>query len=248
MSLSYQILMPVVDGQVGVMEVVFENSGSAAINGLKLFVVHNGVPAGSEAMGSLAYLPSQPDGGYVVDSLAAGASVRRSFAVLPKDAEAGKTYSAQITASYAGSDPVVITAEIYVEARPEVYAMIGAAERLRQVMLGAYDNFKDVGRQVSKGKAMPDTQGEYGHLALQPGTFHWALGMVQNGTRLFKMQREDAIKTPAGPNVPAPPPPAPPPPAPPAAGHGPLSPAGVVAVEGLASMPASHGGGDQGAP
>jgi hypothetical protein len=149
-----------------------------------VFTVQDNGPITPDANGSLAYIPGQADGGYVVASIANNAKVERLFAIKPLDAEAGKRYSALATV---GSETQ--TFEIFVEARPEVYAAIGAAERMRQTLLGLYDDFKQTGRTVHEETALPTTDGEAANEALQPSSFQWAMSAVEMVTRTSKSQR-----------------------------------------------------------
>lgn len=190
MAITVDVVRTVVDGEMGELQVTFKNDTNAAVNGLRLSVSDNG-PVSPNALGSIGYLPSKSDGGYVVaGSVAANAEIVRTFAMKPIDAEAGKTFAANVAAEWTGGGPQTLAIQIFVEARPEVYAAIGAGERLRQAVLAAYDNFKDAGRQVHKDTALPDTKGEPASYALQPATFQWALGLIEQGTKLFKDQKK----------------------------------------------------------
>ena len=190
MALTIDMTRAVVDGEFGEIQVTFKNSTNAPVTGLRLTVVDNG-PISPNALGSLAFLPSAPDGGYAVPgTIAVNTDVKRVFAIKPIDAEAGKTYGVKTAADWSGGGHEDTVTPVFVEARAEVYAAIGASERLRELLLGAYENFKDAGRQVHKDTTLPDTQGEPVSYSLQPSTFQWALGLIEQGTKLFKDQKK----------------------------------------------------------
>jgi len=121
-----------------------------------------------------------------VGAVAAGDTVIRSFAIKPVDAEAGKTFQANAKVTWTGGNETA-TAEIFVEARPEVYAAIGAAETVRAQLLDFYNNAKQKGREVHEQTALPESKGDPTSRALQPTSFQWALQMVEMGTKLFRL-------------------------------------------------------------
>jgi hypothetical protein len=195
MSVILEITKAVVDGEFGELKLTFTNSSAGPVTGLKLSVKDNG-PVSPNALGSLVYLPAEADGGYLIPgSVAQGAQVSRLFAIKPVDAEAGKTFAAVGSATWSGGSESA-NAQVFVEARPEVYAAIGAGERMRQVLLGAYENFKAAGRAVHQETALPDTKGEPASYALQPTTFQWALGLIEQGTKAFKDQKKQTGNVP----------------------------------------------------
>ena len=196
MAITIDVTQAVTDGQFGELTITFRNDTTAAVNGATLYVSHNGVIT-PDAQGSLAYIPAKTDGGYAVPGpIAAGASVSRVFAVKPVDAEAGKTYDALVEATPQGGATQSAHQQMFVEARPEIYAAIGAAERLRQTLLNSYEDFKQTGRQVHQETALPETGGEPANEALQPSSFQWALSAIEFGTRLFQSQRGKTKVTP----------------------------------------------------
>ncbi len=184
MSTTIQVVRTVVDGAIGELTVTHVNSSGVAETGVRITVDHGGAIS-SNAAGHLAYIPGSTDGGYEVGVVAAGATVVRSFGVKPVDAEAGKTYQINASVSSAGGAESA-TAELFVEARPEVYAALGLAETVRAQALDFYTNAKQKGREVHEGTALPETKGDPTSRSLQPTTFQWALQMVELGTKLFK--------------------------------------------------------------
>jgi len=186
MATSIQILRTVVDGAMGEITVTFENKTGAPCTAVKI-TVEDGGAVSPNAEGHLGYLPASTDGGYDVGTVAVNETVVRSFAVKPVDAESGKTYQANAKVEFSGGGPETATAEIFVEARPEVYAAIGAAETLRAQFLELYNNAKQKGREIHEDTALPDTKGDPTSRALQPTSFQWALQMVELGTKVFRL-------------------------------------------------------------
>jgi hypothetical protein len=185
MAVSIEITRTVVDGAMGELTVTYQNSSAAAVNDVRI-TVEDGGAVSPNAEGHLVYLPGSTDGGYVIATVAAGDSVAKSFAVKSVDAEAGKTYQATARAALAAGDETA-SVEIFVEARPEVYAAIGAAETLRAQLLDLYNNAKQKGREIHEDTALPETKGDPASRALQPTSFQWALQMVEVGTKLFRL-------------------------------------------------------------
>jgi hypothetical protein len=146
------------------------------------------VTADPEVEGELAFLPARDDGGYHLPAVADGASARRTFAIKPVDAEAGKTYRAEGSATWGGGEQHN-RLPVKVEARPEVYAVIGAASRAREFLLDQYRECVEAGRKASN-TALPTTHGDPGSMLLDERTFQWALGLVEAGTRLAKEQAD----------------------------------------------------------
>jgi hypothetical protein len=179
-----KVLRTVVDGAIGELKVTFENKSGGKLDEVRMAVEHGG-PVSPDAAGHLAYVPGTAEGGYAVGSVAAGATVERVFAVKPIDAEAGKTYKADATVSFKGGTESA-SAELFVEARPEVYAAIGAVETLRAQFLDLYNNAKEKGREVHEHTALPETKGDPASRVLQPTSFQWALQMVEVGTKMFR--------------------------------------------------------------
>jgi hypothetical protein len=185
MTVSIEIVRTVVDGAMGEIAVTYHNTGGAAVADVRI-TVSDGGPVSANATGHLLYLPGTSDGGYLVASVAAGGSVSKSFAVKSVDAEAGKTFQANAQVSLVSGDETA-SAEIFVEARPEVYAAIGAAETLRAQLLDFYNNAKQKGREIHEDTALPESKGDPAARALQATSFQWALQMVEAGTKLFRV-------------------------------------------------------------
>ena len=184
MSTSIQIVRTVVDGAIGEVTVTFDNSGEPQRDNV-VITIEDGGPVSPNADGHLVYIPGAVEGGFAVGQVAADTIVVRSFAVKPVDAEAGKTYQATATVAFDGGQEEA-HADVFVEARPEVYAAVGAAEALRAQLLEFYNNAKEHGRAVHENTALPETKGDPTSRALQPSSFQWAMQMVELGTKMFR--------------------------------------------------------------
>lgn len=185
MSTTIQIVRTVVDGAIGELTVTYVNNAAAAQTDVNIRVDHGGAVS-PNAAGHLAYMPSFTDGGYQIGNVAAGDTIVRSFAIKSIDAEAGKTYQANATVTFGGGNESA-NAEVFVEARPEVYAVLGLAETIRAQALEFYNNAKEKGREIHDGTALPETKGDPTSRALQPTSFQWALNMVELGTKMFRV-------------------------------------------------------------
>ena len=187
MIIDAVVTRAVVDGQYGEITVT-------VVPDAKLEAVSVSATAQATDGGTVAPLALIPDSGYAVATADQGVALARLFAVKPVAAEAGKTYAVQVQLAWKGGT-LGKSVQVPVEARPEVYAAIGAVEHLRRTLLGAYESFKQVGKTVHQNTTLPDSGGEPARQALHPETFQWALSMVEMGTKLF---RESVPPTPPG--------------------------------------------------
>lgn len=184
MATTIQIVRTVVDGAIGELTITYENQSGAVANDVVIKAAHGGAITPNSA-GHLGYLPGATEGGYAVGNVAAGATVVRSFAIKPVDAEAGKTYQVDATVTFVGGNENA-SANVFVEARPEVYAAIGIADTVRAQVLELYNNAKQKGRDAHEGTSLPETRGDPTARALQPTSFQWALQMIELGTKMFR--------------------------------------------------------------
>jgi hypothetical protein len=187
MTITLNVTRTVVDSQFGEVAVQFVNSTERDLDGVSLFLTDGG-PASESAQGHLAYIPAEEQGGYQFATVAAGQTIERTFAVKPIDAEAGKQYRCVATAAW-GEQQEIASTIVDVEARPEVYASIGAAEFIREQLLNLYQTAKERGKAAHQDTALPDTKGEPATAALDTETYRWALRMVELGTKMFIDQR-----------------------------------------------------------
>ena len=182
MIIQAHVTKAVVDGQYGEVAVTFVPDDK--LEGVQVSAASKATDAGTGTAPALRFIPDNE--GYSLPAADKGVTVTRVFAIKPVGAEVGKTYVAEIRVSAKGTTTAATSFEVPVEARPEVYAALGAVEHLRRTLLGAYESFKQVGKTVHQGTVLPDTGGEPATQALHPETFQWALSVVEMGTRLFR--------------------------------------------------------------
>jgi hypothetical protein len=182
MILEAHVTKAVVDGQYGEVSVTCVTDD--ALENLQITVSTKPTDPNAPATPALGFLPDND--GYVLPAVAKATTVTRAFAIKPVAAEAGKTYVGEVQVTWKGGTPVAKTFSVPVEARPEVYAALGAVEHLRRTFLGAYESLKQVGKTVHQGTTLPDSGGEPVAQALRPETFQWALSMVEMGTQIFR--------------------------------------------------------------
>ena len=205
-KLTAEMTTPVVDGQAGVMSVTIENTDSFALKKLKVGVQ----PSGNNAPGTLfQFIPSpqQRRWSYRLKILDAGESATLPFAVIPIDAETGRTYEVEVAARWQAYDedtrsfvpqvPTPVRLKIHLEARPEVYLAIGAADVLRRTLLQTYEALTQSGRDShSKARTtLPSTPSDPARTAFGENSFDWAMSMVELGSRLYRNQARSQRRT-----------------------------------------------------
>ena len=175
------LMKPVADAQAGEVLVSFTPSGAA--KNVRITVET------TQASGTLqlAFIPDATHGGYLVADVSAGTTVDRVFTAKPVDAEVGTDLPC---VAYARGDGVNETSPaftIHIEARPEVYAALGAVEHVRRLLIGAYDSLKQLGKEVHRtsGTVLPASPRDAVREALDPDSVRWALDMIERGTRQF---------------------------------------------------------------
>ncbi|MFN8545975.1 MAG: hypothetical protein U0807_17465 [Candidatus Binatia bacterium] len=186
MLIEAHVTKAVVDGEYGEITVTLRPTADVGPVALTVREAAIATTDGADAPPGLAFLPS--DEGYVVAGIKADESCSRAFAVKPIGAEAGKTYTVEASATSGDTRLASTRLAIFVEARPEVYAALGAVEHLRRTLLGAYEALKQVGRDVHRehGTVLPNTRVEAPQKTLEPESLQWALDMVEQGTRYFR--------------------------------------------------------------
>src|SRR5438045_2942011 len=146
MIIDAVVTKAVVDGQYGELTVTVVPDDK--LEGVNLSAVAQSTT--DTGGGTVAPLALVPDSGYAVAAADKGVALSRMFAIKPVAAEAGKTYTVQAQVTWKGGTLSKVV-QVPVEARPEVYAAIGAVEHLRRTLLGAYESFKQVGKTVHQG-------------------------------------------------------------------------------------------------
>ncbi len=175
------LMKPVADGQSGEVVVSFTASAGAKNVRLTVELVH------ATDAPKLTFVPDAAYGGYLLPDVAAGRTVERVFTARPIDAEVGTDYHCVANAVGVGVNESSASFTIQIEARPEVYAALGAVEHVRRVLIGAYDSLKQLGKEVHRtsGTVLPASPRDAVREALSPDSVQWALDKIEQGTREF---------------------------------------------------------------
>lgn len=188
----------VVDTRVAEVQVAFENTLSQSVYEATL-----GIRPARQAS-AFAVTPSLEEGGYVLGEVEPGQQLTRTFCVRPVEAEVGRKYTMHVVLQYRirreqtrGQECVLSEVmepphefHIDVEARPEVYAVIGALETLRGSLEKTYESFVDTGRSTHKDLKTALPRGEkvdIPRVALSKGSFKFLLEAVEVGSRLLNI-------------------------------------------------------------
>lgn len=194
-------VQPVVGSGTGEVRVRVRNPSEEAWSGLAI-AVREVTGTTSPAARRFVVVPSVEDGGYAIDEIAPGATVERTFCLRPVEAEVGSrtTFEASLGPqgereskrrgrAMAGGHPLTLAFEIAVEARPETYAAIGAAEWIRETLLSAYEQMQETGRrtQATRGFTWPDpSSADAGRMALGEKSFQALFEAVEIGVRVAR--------------------------------------------------------------
>jgi hypothetical protein len=163
-----------------------------------------------------AITPSQDDGGYDLARIPA-TGIQRRFCIRPVHAEVGHTYKIEVVLqSYPEEEPArrrrpepaamaapVMLSErrIEVQARPEVYAAIGAVETLRDGLLKRYGEWVNKGRKANKDfqTMLPRTPSpDAVHVALGERSFEFLMQALDLGLRVVQTPAQRPPRRKAG--------------------------------------------------
>lgn len=194
-TLEIDSVTPVVQGREGEIHVTATNEGRMRVHRLDIAV--------AASSPGLSITPSVEHGGYVITTgLEPGEKICRPFLVRAVTADAGRSIRLTANAKFvdektgiAGEDAVPRSTDIKIEARPEVYAALGAADAIRDGLKELYEKAKERGRENEgkyKSHLAGGTPSEPLQVALGEEAFRWALSMVELGTRLYRVQADEA--------------------------------------------------------
>lgn len=184
-SLAADLVEPIVDARVGEIVITVKNSQSAPQAGGTL-TLRDLSPANAPAF---AITPAGVDGGYDVSPIPVGGTTR-TFCVRPVHAEVGRTYYLEVALTPRDGTASVLRLSVKVDARPEVYAMLGALEGVRTRLLDGYDNLIASGKQVHEqhGTVLPGgRQVEPARVALNHSSFNFAMQALELGLRVLRV-------------------------------------------------------------
>jgi hypothetical protein len=205
---------PIVDGGTGEIAVEVLNDSDRALPGGRLSLRDRG----SAKAPLFAITPAQDDGGYELARIPVG-GIRRMFCVRPVQAEVGHRYDIDIVferhadakaverertradKTAAPDRTLVARSFVNVEARPEVYAAIGAVETLRDELLKRYKDLVHKGRETNKRfetmlprSPSPDAV----HVALGRQSFDFLMQALDLGLRVVQAPAQRPPRRKAG--------------------------------------------------
>jgi hypothetical protein len=219
LAASATMAQPVVAGRSGEVVIEIENRADEALHDVRLGLRETGIS--SDGAGRhLATIPPFDDG-YCLTKLNGRVKRRFTFAVRPLHAESGIKVPMELhveaypeptleyamrkvrdwrTPSAAKLEPEQRQLqlqggfEIDIEARPEIYAAIGALELARRWVEKGYDGLKELGRETHQNlqTTLPGgTPIEPARVALSEDSFRGLFELVGAGVRVFEAARRN---------------------------------------------------------
>ncbi len=179
--LKAMLMKSVADAQSGEVVVSFTPTAAAKNVRLTVELVQATDPP------KLGFVPDAAHGGYLLADVPAGKTIDRVFTARPIDADVGSEFQCIAYARGEGVNEASPTFTVHIEARPEVYAALGAVEQVRRVLIGAYDSLKQLGKEVHRtsGTVLPASPRDAVREVLHPDSVQWALDIIEQGTREF---------------------------------------------------------------
>ena len=193
LSWGNTVVEPVVDGRMGEWSVSVHNTSDRAVAGCLSLR-----DSGSATAPWFHITPPGEHGGYFLREIRPGDRLDRHFSLRPVNAEVGKSYRVRVLFEPLVDDaegrtrlaaPVTLGEfEVSVRARPEVYAAIGAVEKLRQRLHAGYreciaEGEKAQGRTASMLPSSPDDHIE---VPLREQSFDFLLRALDLGLRVVQ--------------------------------------------------------------
>ena len=224
---AMEVVYPVVDSRIGELTIQVTNPTEVPMQRVSVRVRE----AATTGAPFFSVTPSADYGGYAIPTIEPGKSVPLAFCVRPVQAEIGREYRFQVVAVFSLEDAKsrdrraraagrgegqgragyeegnvkMLQQEaqfkLPVEARPEVYAAIGALESLRARLLSGYDSLVAKGRDThdALGTVLPGGSAvEPAHVALDPGSFRFLFEALELGVRVLNVPADRARRTSGG--------------------------------------------------
>jgi len=188
------LVEPLVDARVGEIVVTLKNKGERNLPGGRLTLRDLGGPQNP----AFAVTPSSRDGGYQVDAVPLGGTPR-AFCLRPLQAEVGRKYPVEVAFTPCDGKALTLVVAVAVEARPEVYAAIGAIDVVRRNLLAGYEHLVAAGKQAhqAQGTILPGGRPiEAAPVALGPGSFQFVMEALELGLRVLRVPAQRAARTP----------------------------------------------------
>jgi hypothetical protein len=196
--LTADLVEPIVESRVGEIVVTVKNPQATDQPGGKLTLRD----LSAATAPAFAITPASVDGGYDVGVIPAGGTTR-TFCVRPVHAEVGRTYYLELALTPPQGTPSVLPLQVKVDARPEVYAMLGAIDGLRSRLLSGYDNLVAAGRDVHEqhGTVLPGGRPiEPARVALHHSSFNFAMQAIELGLRVLRVPGQKPPRPPDKPD------------------------------------------------
>ncbi len=191
------LVQPVIEARTGEVRVQVTNPTDAELRDVMLRFEE--ITGEMREARRFAIIPSSDDGGYAIPVIEPGGTESRTFCLRPVQAPVGSVTEFQASLeprvddhgerSAAGKLPDLESAafSVRVEARPEMYAAVGAAEWLRDALLRAYDELQEKGRTTyqERGFTRPGMQpADAPRVILSEKTFETIFQAIEVGVRI----------------------------------------------------------------
>lgn len=183
--LTPTVVQPLVEARTGEVQVTFKNPLKKSLRGIVMKLQEEGGNAPVAAR-RFAVVPSFEDGGYQIDEIEPETTVTRTFCLRPVEANVGTETQFEATVE-SGEERIGKPIPVRVEARPEVYAAVGAAEWLRERLLAVYDELQRIGLETHKGlgETWPGAApADPARVALSGESFKRVFEAIQLGVRI----------------------------------------------------------------
>ncbi|MFQ5668748.1 MAG: hypothetical protein ACE5I7_20295 [Candidatus Binatia bacterium] len=196
---------PVIDVRIGELSVKVKNPTQQPMRDVTV-ALRNATSSGTPAF---TVTPSFEDGGYKIDTILAEKCETRMFCLRPIQAEVGRNHGMQAVLKFRQGDEGPAKSEeseaelrehqarfeVPVEARPEIYAAIGALESLRAGLSLGYEGLVKRGREKHGAlrTVLPGAASvEPARVALSEGSFKFLLEAIELGTRILNVPAQRA--------------------------------------------------------
>jgi hypothetical protein len=191
------LVQPVVEARTGEVRVQVTNPTSEELRDVTLRFEE--ITGEVREARRFAIIPSVDDGGYVIPVIEPGGTASRTFCLRPVQASVGSVTEFEASLEPRVSDdgkriaaarlPELKSAAfvVRVEARPEMYAAVGAAEWLRDSVLRAYDELQQKGRTTyqERGFTRPGMKPvDAPRVVLSEKTFETIFQAIEVGVRI----------------------------------------------------------------
>lgn len=178
------LVEPLIDSRGGEMEVTLTNPRRKRWQDVVVRLKEVGA---SDGVRRFSILPSYADGGYRIDEIPPLGSLARRFSLRPLHADVGSVTEIEVSLEFRDAQELKAVFSVRVEARPEVYAALGAAEWLRERLLAGYEELEQTGRRTHRklGGSWPSPESlEPARLALGEESFRKLFEVLQLGARV----------------------------------------------------------------